>query len=677
MDPATDAALERRLLTTRNRAADYICRSLGLLNAWAAESSTPRGLKDFSLTPKIERWADILCEVGNIVTAGQDHHRAILLLISNLVSIKAFCRALTATEKTAERMNEMLKDTFLTEGQCRSPKTISKQGTLLSLKIIPFLPKGARRTLVDSLEGERWVRMLMTLCDGFLDDESPVAKTLGPEQAKELAVCALKSMDALLASLHLRPSTKPVAAEALAGPADVEADTNEKRRAAVFQQLEDNSIFEFAYKMLCRNGVGNVDNDVRFTVSNLLIRICEVGKRNKDTENGVETLFLNDEPSLYSVMRALLRLMGTTLEDDKILRFGTAATALFNYGPSEKNAFPDDALQSLLQDSLFAGAHVHVLAQLQDGDAPLKQAGVEAWCEKGEECLQNLVHFVCAVESAGLPQLHGGAQETDAIHLAKQLALRGLAFCLEQKTVTGCGGQFEDDISLLVRNVLLFLNAVGTVCPNLCATIFDAVFFEALLQPLRYFSSPLVIKRVQQYVEEAKLCFRRGSPVEYHRLQQSLFSDKRVVEVRERTRVELEALRLDRNMPWAQPQRPLDHFCPLSRKVMVEPVNCADGRTYERTYIEQFLQDYNGRSPFTDEVISREVHPNDGVRNWIEGWELQNHVVAVYNRDKTVEAMQQHLENDAKDQLRLRIEKKIAKKKKKKKVSVASVGAWV
>ena len=277
---------------------------------------------------------------------------------------------------------------------------------------------------------------------------------------------------------------------------------------------------------------------------------------------------------------------------------------------------------------------------------------------------------MCAVESDGLPQLHGGAQETDAIHLAKQLALRGLTFCFEQKSLTGSGGNYEDHIGVLVRNVLLFLNAVGTVCPNLCATIFDAVFFEALLQLHRYFCSPLVTNRVQQYVEDAKSCFRRGCPVEYHRLQQSLFSDKRVVEVRERTRVELEALRLDRNMPWAQPQRPLDHFCPLSRNVMVDPVTCADGRTYERTYIEQFLDDYNARSPFTDEVVSREVHPNYGVRRWIEGWEHYNHMVAVYNRDKVVEAMQR--ENKAKDQLRLRIEKKIAKKKKK--VSVANAG---
>ncbi len=650
-----DAALERQLLTTRKRAADYICTHMGLLNAWAAESSTSKGLLQFSLDPKIERWADILCEVGNIVTAGQDHHRAVLLLMSNLVSIKAFRRALTATDKTANRLNKILKDTFLAEGQCRSPKTISKQGTLLSLKIVPLLPKGARRTLLDSLEGDRWARMLMTLCDGFLDDGSPVAKTLGPEQAKELAVCALKSMEALLASLK--------STDALLAP---EADTNEKRRAAVFQQLEDNSIFEFAYKMLCRNSARNVDNDVRFTVSNLLIRICEVGKKNKDTEKGVETLFLNDEPSRYSVMRRLLDLMGTTLEDDKILRFGAAAIALFNYGTWEKNALPDDALQSLLQGSLFAGAHVHVLAQLQDGDVPLKQAEVAAWCEKCEECLRNLVHFVCAFECAGLPQLHGGAQETDAIHLAKQLAVSGLTFCLRQKGAKGCGGQFEDDISLLVRNVLLFLNAVGTVCPNLCATIFDAVFMEALLQPHRYFCSPLVTNRVQQYVEDAKLCFRRGCPVEYHRWQQSLFSDKRVVEARERTRVELEAFRLENNMPWAQLERPRDHFCPLSGKVMVDPVTCADGRTYERTYIEQFFVENKGRSPFTDEVISNEVHAADGMRNWIETWEHQNHTVAVYNHDKAVEAMKVHLDNDGKKQLRLLIEKKISKRKKNK-----------
>ena len=99
--------------------------------------------------------------------------------------------------------------------------------------------------------------------------------------------------------------------------------------------------------------------------------------------------------------------------------------------------------------------------------------------------------------------------------------------------------------------------------------------------------------------------------------------------------------------------------------LMEDPVICADGNSYERTYIEQFFVGHNGRSPFTDEVISNEVHAADGMRNWIETWEHQNHTVAVYNHDKAVEAMQVYLDNDGKKQLRLRIEKKISKRKKK------------
>lgn len=58
--------------------------------------------------------------------------------------------------------------------------------------------------------------------------------------------------------------------------------------------------------------------------------------------------------------------------------------------------------------------------------------------------------------------------------------------------------------------------------------------------------------------------------------------------------------------------------CPITREIMVDPVTCSDGHTYERVAIEQWLQS-NSRSPKTNQHLSsRVLIPNYAMRQAIE-----------------------------------------------------------
>ena len=64
--------------------------------------------------------------------------------------------------------------------------------------------------------------------------------------------------------------------------------------------------------------------------------------------------------------------------------------------------------------------------------------------------------------------------------------------------------------------------------------------------------------------------------------------------------------------------------CPLTLEVMVDPVLCADGHTYERFAIEQWLI-VHSVSPKTNEPLeSSRLVPNHALRSMIQDW-LKQH----------------------------------------------------
>jgi hypothetical protein len=64
-------------------------------------------------------------------------------------------------------------------------------------------------------------------------------------------------------------------------------------------------------------------------------------------------------------------------------------------------------------------------------------------------------------------------------------------------------------------------------------------------------------------------------------------------------------------------------FCPITTAIMVDPVFCADGVTYERAAIELWLQSQNV-SPVSGQVLfHKNLSPNDRLRAEIEAFQQQ------------------------------------------------------
>ncbi|KAK9051385.1 hypothetical protein SSX86_028012 [Deinandra increscens subsp. villosa] len=81
----------------------------------------------------------------------------------------------------------------------------------------------------------------------------------------------------------------------------------------------------------------------------------------------------------------------------------------------------------------------------------------------------------------------------------------------------------------------------------------------------------------------------------------------------------------------SQPLEPLQSFyCPITREVMVDPVETASGHTFERTAIEKWLADGGTSCPLTgiplDNLILR---PNKTLRQSIEEWKDRNTMITL------------------------------------------------
>ena len=74
-------------------------------------------------------------------------------------------------------------------------------------------------------------------------------------------------------------------------------------------------------------------------------------------------------------------------------------------------------------------------------------------------------------------------------------------------------------------------------------------------------------------------------------------------------RAEIEKLRIGRG------ELPDDYYCSITCEVMSDPVMAADGYTYERVAIEQWLATGAGTSPKTNELLENEkLLPNKALK---------------------------------------------------------------
>ena len=88
---------------------------------------------------------------------------------------------------------------------------------------------------------------------------------------------------------------------------------------------------------------------------------------------------------------------------------------------------------------------------------------------------------------------------------------------------------------------------------------------------------------------------------------------------------------VDHHMPYDTDgvtlKRPEDHCCPIcgTGEPMSDPVTAADGMTYERAAIEQWLQDKDTSPSTGAELPHTLVVPNQALKIIIRGWEEEEH----------------------------------------------------
>ena len=69
---------------------------------------------------------------------------------------------------------------------------------------------------------------------------------------------------------------------------------------------------------------------------------------------------------------------------------------------------------------------------------------------------------------------------------------------------------------------------------------------------------------------------------------------------------------------------PSEFLCPISMELMEDPVLCADGQTYERKHIMEWLQ-RSPTSPITRQPLdARMIHPNYALKSSITRWKADS-----------------------------------------------------
>ncbi|KAF7851168.1 hypothetical protein BT93_L4393 [Corymbia citriodora subsp. variegata] len=89
-----------------------------------------------------------------------------------------------------------------------------------------------------------------------------------------------------------------------------------------------------------------------------------------------------------------------------------------------------------------------------------------------------------------------------------------------------------------------------------------------------------------------------------------------------------------------QPLEPLQSFyCPITRDVMVDPVETSSGHTFERSAIEKWFAEGNNMCPLTMTPIDSSIlRPNKTLRQSIEEWKDRNNMITIASIKKKLES---------------------------------------
>ena len=204
-----------------------------------------------------------------------------------------------------------------------------------------------------------------------------------------------------------------------------------------------------------------------------------------------------------------------------------------------------------------------------------------------------------------------------------------------KKDLEASGKRDDSTLDTHVLNVFfycaIFLRHAALVCSNECEVFIEAGLLRTLWRIDGIFKNSNIRTELATVVNNAMEVFEGVCKDLYHEKLLEFGAEKNDAELQERARrSELLACKRKREAgeqaDVSLPERPPQHFCPISKDVMVDPVLAGDGFAYERIFIERWLKE-NATSPTTNaEMPSLDtLMPAHTLRQMILEWEENAH----------------------------------------------------
>ena len=698
-DVVHDSKRERIFLADRANPTTYVCTNLWLLSAWVNETSTENGCKAWQRTPNLDKWPSILLKLAKIFASQSQQRRDVLKLLWNLTS-NVDGVSLALKSEGNEWFVEMLLSATPT-----SAKHLEASGILSVLGIVRELQVDARIKLVKKLQGTKWIKILFQMCQGFLNPKSSLAHDTPHDECALFAHAAISTLLQMIRSLFLLRASSDDDDDEVPDPDE------ETEHSALLADLGNADILDFVCSLLeyaqrnDDNGASSSEWSVaespyftgdckRWAVEqavHLLVTCTKLatGSKIKGLRRFRALVTANVLRSDRGVLSRLFHQMQLEENPMAVVEFAVA-TAPFSlcFSPHPDNLEDDPVRDLLLQDKVFVTKVVEAMTSAYakstgqfTGDHVQPDEVLENRVKNARNAVMALRCFAEATGAPGLEQLLGAG----ALDVTKHFVIKYLDFCMEKRRSIN-GGTYEDKIGHFLDEALGFFRQLASWGDRCCEAIFDLETMQKFRAVDQSFLSSLVTKRVTGAVDLALKSFENACPSLYYQRQRELSKkDGEVPRLRELEKAKLKAVRDELGIACELPKRPLEHFCPLTQEVMVDPVMLGDGYFYEREALEKFFAENDKTSPVTGEKMPPlapdgvVMVPSKRMKSLIDEWERASHRAYIDMHCAITGALKEEakkLKEAKKEKSKNKGKKRAAdsddKPKKKKKVVVAS-----
>ncbi|KAA3458824.1 U-box domain-containing protein 44-like [Gossypium australe] len=248
-------------------------------------------------------------------------------------------------------------------------------------------------------------------------------------------------------------------------------------------------------------------------------------------------------------------------------------------------------------------------------------------CFSNSESLNNAIQIINR-EIKAAKQLTVECSTKSKVYLL--MNSRGIVRRLE-----GTMREISRGLSLLPLASLELSSAIVVEIGNLCDSMQKAEFKAAITEEE-------ILEKIETGIQERNadrsyannllvlIAEAVGIPTERSALKREFEDFKSEIENVRLRKDKAEAIQMDQIIAF-QPLEPLQSFyCPITRDVMVDPVETSSGQTFERSAIEKWFTEGNNLCPLTMTPLDTSIlRPNKTLRQSIEEWKDRNTMITI------------------------------------------------